>query len=113
MLMSHVVLEICSVAVIIVLYILCYVPHLLKTTRNYLANFGSEKNTRYMWNDEKHACYMWNEGMFLLWNHIADFFYSNRECGVHILPKLTFEHINTVFYYECQIGWPSIKFFSK
>ena len=40
--------------------------------------------------------FMWNGGMLLIWNHIADIFHEDRECGLHILPKLTFEHINPI-----------------
>ena len=63
------------------MYIICKicisdVPHLSKTTRNCLYNSGSGKYTRYMW-----KC-----GMFILWNHIADLFYEERECGLHLLP---------------------------
>ena len=35
---------------------------------------------------------MSKNGMFILWNHIYDIFYEDRECGVHILPKLSHEH---------------------
>ena len=36
--------------------------------------------------------------MFLLWNHIADFFMHIENNVLHILPKLTFEHINLTLY---------------
>ena len=36
--------------------------------------------------------------MFILWNHITDIFYQDRECCLHILPKLTFEHIKLTPY---------------
>ena len=36
--------------------------------------------------------------MFLLWNHIADIFYEDQECGLHILPKLCIEHIKLTPY---------------
>ena len=58
-------------------------PHLIKTARNCLYNSGSGRCTRSMWNG----------GMFLIWNHIADIFHEDRECSLHVLPKLTFEHI--------------------
>ena len=61
------------------IYFISDVPHLLKTTRNCLYNSGSSKYTR---------C-MWKGGMFILWNHIADIFYEDRECGLHLLPKIT------------------------
>ena len=34
---------------------------------------------------------MWKGGMFILWNHIADIFYEDWVCGVHLLPKITYE----------------------
>ena len=39
-----------------------------------------------------------NNGMFIIWNHIANIFYEDRECGLHILPKLTYEHIKLTPY---------------
>ena len=71
------------------LYFIPDVPHLLKTSRNCLSNSGSSKFTRYMW----------KSGMFLLQNHIADIFYEDQECGLHILPKLCMEHIKLTPYY--------------
>ena len=41
---------------------------------------------------------MWNGGMFLLWNHIADIFYEDQECLLHMLPKLCIEHIKLTSY---------------
>ena len=71
------------------LYFIFDVPHLLKTARNCLSNSGSGKFTRYMWNG----------GIFLLWNHIANIFYEDQECGLHILPKLSIEHIKLTPYF--------------
>ena len=58
-------------------------PHLLKTARNCLNNSGSGKGTRFMWNG----------GLFLIWNHINDIFLEQQECGLQLLPKITFEHV--------------------
>ena len=58
------------------------------TTRNCLSSSGSGKFT---------FC-MWNGGMFLLLDHIADIFYEDQECGLHILPKLCIEHIKVTPY---------------
>ena len=41
---------------------------------------------------------MWNDGMSLLWNHIADIFYEDQECGPHILPILCISHIKLTPY---------------
>ena len=31
--------------------------------------------------------------MYIIWNNIADISYEDRECGLHILQKLSHEHI--------------------
>ena len=36
--------------------------------------------------------------MFLLLNHIANIIYDDRECGLHILPKLCIKHIKLTPY---------------
>ena len=41
---------------------------------------------------------MWNDGMYIIWNHIGDIFYVDRECGLHILPKISCEHIKLTPY---------------
>ena len=28
-----------------------------------------------------------------MWSHIADLFYEDLECGLHLLPRLTYNHI--------------------
>ena len=58
-------------------------PHLLKTARNCLNNSGSGNCTRFMWNG----------GLFLIWNHINDIFLEDQECGLQLLPKITYEHV--------------------
>ena len=70
------------------IYFISDVPHLIKTARNCLANSGSGKCTRYMWNSDR----------FILWNHIADIFNEDRKCGLHLLPKLSYEHIRLTPY---------------
>ena len=37
---------------------------------------------------------MWNEGMYLTWKHIKDIFYEDRENALHLLPKLTQDHVS-------------------
>ena len=34
----------------------------------------------------------------IIWNHISDIFYEDRECGLHILPKLSYERIKLTPY---------------
>ena len=41
---------------------------------------------------------MWNDGMHIIWNHIADISYEDRECRLDILPKLSYEHIKLTPY---------------
>ena len=53
----------------------------IKTTGNCLYNSGCGKYT----------CYMWKGEMFILWDHIADVFFEYCECGVHLLPKITYQ----------------------
>ena len=60
------------------IYFISDPPRLIKTTRNCLYNSGSGRRTRYMWNG----------GLFILWSHISDIFNEDRDCGLHILPKL-------------------------
>ena len=42
-------------------------------------------------------------GMFILWNHISDIFYEDRESGLHILPKLSNEHIKVTPYSKMNV----------
>ena len=65
------------------------VPYLLKTARNCLSHLGSSKFTRYMGN---------GGALFLLWNNISDLFCEDRTIGLHILPKLTYDHIKLTPY---------------
>ena len=37
-------------------------------------------------------------GFFLLSNHIVDIFYEDRECGLLLLPEITYEHIKLTSY---------------
>ena len=58
-------------------------PHLLKTARNCLASSGQGSSGRLMWNDEQ----------FIVWSHITKLVKEDLDCGLHLLPKLTNEHI--------------------
>lgn len=70
------------------LYFFADAPHLIKTTRNCLLHSGSSTCTSYLWNN----------GMYLLWQHIAQLFYQDIDSGLKLLPKLTYEHINLNSY---------------
>ena len=68
-------------------------PHLLKTLRNCLASSGDGKLTRLRWNN----------GSFLLWSHISKLFYEDIECGLHLLPKLTHDHVKLTPYLKMNV----------
>ena len=57
-------------------------PHLIKTARNCLQKSGSGKG-RLMWNNEN----------YLLWSHISNIYQEDKQSGLHLLPKITYEHI--------------------
>ena len=65
------------------IYFISDTPHLIKTERNCLSKSGSTKGSRYMWNDN----------IDILWSH-SRFFYEDMELGLHLLPKLSHDHIN-------------------
>ena len=75
------------------IYFISDAPHLAKTARNSLYNSGSGLCTRYMWKG----------GMFLIWNHIADLFHEDRNCGLHLLPKLTPDHIRLTSFAKMNV----------
>lgn len=60
---------------------LCHL--IIKTARNCLYNSVSGSRSRLMWNN----------GSYLLFRHIADLFHSNQEFALHVLPKLSLDHI--------------------
>ena len=60
----------------------------MKTARNCLYNSGSGACSRLMWNN----------GRYLLFRHIADLFYKDQASALHVLPKLTLEHIILTSY---------------
>lgn len=64
-------------------YFISDAPHLVKTSRNCVNNSGAGRCTRFMWND----------GYYILWNHIYEKFVEDHNCGLQLLPKLTFDHL--------------------
>ena len=60
-------------------------PHLIKTAllSNCLPNYLSWRCIRSMWNDEK----------FLTSKHIYKLFINDLDCGLHLVPKITNDHI--------------------
>ena len=47
---------------------------------------------------------MWNNGLFILWQHIAQLFYQDVESGLKLLPKLTYEHINVTSFSAMRVN---------
>ena len=70
------------------IYFFADAPHLLKTARNCLESSGEGSSGRLLWND----------GYFMVWNHISKLVKEDLDCGLHLLPKLTNEHINLTPY---------------
>ena len=70
------------------IYFFSDAPHLIKTSRNCLANSGSGRSSRYMWNN----------GLHILWSHITQLYYEDLECGLRLVNKLTSDHINLTPY---------------
>ena len=68
-------------------------PHLMKTARNCLYNSGSGACSRLMWKN----------GRYLLFRHIADLFYKDQASALHVLPKLTLEHIILTSYSKMKV----------
>ncbi len=69
------------------------VPHLMKTSRNCLYHSGNN-STRNMWNNDHH----------LIWKHIVNLYNKDLECGLHVLPKLTFDHIKLTSYSSMRVN---------
>ena len=69
-------------------------PHLLKTCRNCLFHSGSGRHSRLMWNNGKE----------LLWTHISSAFYQDQENGLHLMPRLSVEHIELNSYSVMRVG---------
>jgi hypothetical protein len=76
------------------IYFFSDAPHLVKTARNCLFNSGSGKRSRQLWNNEK----------FLLWEHIAKLYFSDLDCGLHQLPKLSVDHINLKSFSKMKVS---------
>ena len=45
-----------------------------------------------------HKRLLWNNGHLLMWNHISDIFFTDLEHGLHLLPRITTDHINLTSY---------------
>ena len=75
------------------IYFISDPPHLIKTARNCLSNSGSGKCSRFMWNN----------GDQILWSHIKEMFYDDQNHSLHLLPKLTYDHIHLTSYSKMNV----------
>ena len=75
------------------IYFISAPPHLIKNLRNSLLSSGYGRSARLMW----------NAGYDILWKHITDIFYEDLECGLHLLPKVTNDHINLTSYSKMNV----------
>ena len=64
------------------IYFFSDVPHLIKPARNCLFNSGSNRATRFMWNN----------GLHILWSHISQLYHADLESGLKLVNKLTSDH---------------------
>ena len=76
------------------IYFFSDAPHLLKTSRNCLYNSGIGKYTRLMWNCNK----------YIIWEHISKLYYADLEHGLHLLPKLTLDHVKLTSFSKMKVN---------
>ena len=76
------------------IYFFSDAPHLLKTCRNCLFHSGSGRHSRLMWNNGKE----------LLWTHISSAFHQDQQNGLHLMPRLSMEHIELNSYSVMRVG---------
>ena len=77
------------------IYFISDTPHLIKTARNCLANSGSHKKSRSLWNNGKH----------IAWMHLVELYRDhceNRELSV--LPNLTRNHIDLTAFSTMRVS---------
>ena len=70
------------------IYFFSNAPHLIKTSRNCLYHSGAGNCTRYMWNN----------GFELIWGHIMDIYNMDQDSGLHLLPRLSYDHVKLTPY---------------
>ena len=68
-------------------------PHLLKTSRNCLHNSGFGLQSRLMWNN----------GKTLMWSHIMQVYNDDLSRGLHLVPRLTHEHLHLSPYSKMKV----------
>ena len=55
---------------------------------------------------------MWNNGYALLWNHVSKMFYTDIEDGLHLLPRISTDHIELTSYSVMRVNLASHLIFS-
>ena len=70
------------------IYFFSDAPHLIKTSRNCLYHSGAGNCTRYMSNN----------GLELIWGHIMDIYNMDQDSGLHLLPRLSYDHVKLTPY---------------
>ena len=60
--------------------------HLMKTTKNAFYKSGSP--------------YMWNNGLGILWFHFSHFYFPDLDMGLHLLLKITCDHVVLNSYWK-------------
>ena len=48
--------------------------------------------------------YMWNDGLYILWQHIAQLYFQDAESGLKLLPRITFDHIKLSSYSTMRVN---------
>ena len=56
---------------------------------------------------------MWNDGQYLLFLHIADFFHQDQQYALHLLPKLTLDHILLTGYSKMKVHISNYHIFAQ
>ena len=69
----------------------------------FISDMKTARNCLYKSGKGKYIPQMWKNGMSIPWNHISDIFYEYRECGLHIMPKLSNEHIKLTPYSKMNV----------
>ena len=70
------------------IYFIAHPTHLIKTARDCLSNSLASRC----------IVHAWNNNNFITWNHISKLFYDDLESMLHIVPKLTNDHISLTSY---------------
>ena len=77
------------------IYFISDVPHLIKTARNCMANSGSHRNSRKLW----------NAGKDILWIHVVNLYKEHIEPYLYVkCHKLTRQHVNLTSFSQMKVN---------